>query len=239
MLKILEGAIGSSAYGYDGPDSDTDLMSVHVNSLEYYFAPKNYLESEDVYASFQKIEGNDVTSYEFLKFIGMCQKANPNALPLLFLESYTVLSPLGEQLVDRRHLFLSDQTVPKCKLMARAMFHELEKKLLSTTKYSDEKIRKAAVQALRPQYSAFQFALMQTMKPKDFGCVMGKKLRFSSEPFNFEQFRDYFEMVGKMTDDYYLSSPLKNKKLDSQALVDFCKKLLTSALKSELQLYMN
>jgi len=238
MVILLKGAVGSSAYGYDGPNSDIDYMSVHVNSLDYYFTPKNYL-TDDVYASFKKVEGNDHTSYEFIKFVEMCQKSNPNALPLLFLKSYDVLTPLGKQLVDMRHMFLSDQTVPRQKHLAKSIFYELEKKLLSPVdKFSDDQLKKAAIMAIRPQYCAFQLAFMQTLKPEYFGFITGKKLRFSSEPFNFQQFVDYFELVGKMTDDYYLSSPLKDKKLDYRALADFYKKLLASALKSELQLCM-
>lgn len=105
-MVILKGVVGSHAYGYANASSDIDWMTVHVDPVEYYLG----LDSIDkVRASQTTSEEEDETKYEFLHFIKLCVKFNPNVIPLLFLEDheYNVVHSAVLRFLWDNHLFLS------------------------------------------------------------------------------------------------------------------------------------
>ena len=99
---ILEGVTGSVAYGLDTENSDIDIKGIYlaptdkVLSLNWNYdkQTKDHVDPDWVY-------------HEVQKFIHLAKNSNPTILELLFLEDYTVLTPVGKLLVDNRHLFLS------------------------------------------------------------------------------------------------------------------------------------
>lgn len=104
MIVVLEGLVGSHAYGYATPESDLDWMSVYVGYLSDYFgltkANTKHLVSQEV----------DITQYEFLEFIKLCVNFNPNVIPLLFLEdsAYRIrCHQLGSALINMRSAFVT------------------------------------------------------------------------------------------------------------------------------------
>lgn len=98
---ILEGITGSQAYGLDTDTSDTDLKGIYV-------APtKDILSLFKVKETYDHVDP-DFCYHEVGKFINLAIKCNPTVLELLFLDGYTALEKEGKELVDNRHLFLSN-----------------------------------------------------------------------------------------------------------------------------------
>lgn len=99
---ILEGVTGSKAYGLDTENSDTDIKGIYLMPTKEVLSlgfnvnnnTKDHVDPDWVY-------------HEVQKFIGLALDNNPTILELLFLEDYTMLTPAGEDLVNNRHLFLS------------------------------------------------------------------------------------------------------------------------------------
>lgn len=99
---ILEGVTGSTAYGLATENSDLDIKGVYLlptsKVLSIRFNPdkttKDHVDPDWVY-------------HEIGKFMKLTAGGNPTLTELLFLEEYTVLTPIGKMLVDNRHIFLS------------------------------------------------------------------------------------------------------------------------------------
>lgn len=103
---VLEGIVGSRAYGLDHKDSDTDLKGVYV------------LPTRDVLSmGFDKqsttlVHNNpDTTYYEVQRFVELAAGGNPTLLETLYLNEYTHLSPVGQMLIYNRDAFLSTKAV--------------------------------------------------------------------------------------------------------------------------------
>jgi predicted nucleotidyltransferase len=97
---ILEGITGSTAYGLATPDSDVDKHGVYqaqTREVLGLFPPKETVVTNDP----------DITYHEVAKFIRLAAKANPTVLEILYLDDYTVVTPVGQLLIDHRLAFLS------------------------------------------------------------------------------------------------------------------------------------
>lgn len=103
---ILEGVTGSVAYGLNTENSDVDIKGVYLlptsEVLGIRFNPngttKDHTDPDWVY-------------HEVGKFMKLVAGGNPTVTELLFLESYTKLTPVGQLLIDNRSAFLSTRTV--------------------------------------------------------------------------------------------------------------------------------
>lgn len=100
MKIILEGVVGSKAYGLDTPDSDTDVKGVMLYPTEdllTLIGIKETVNSNDP----------DIEHHEVRKFCKLVSKCNPTLLELLYLEGYTKLTQEGEMLLAIRDSFLN------------------------------------------------------------------------------------------------------------------------------------
>lgn len=110
---ILLGLTGSKAYGTDTETSDTDYRGVYIPEIRYYFG----LESAKEYSTSTGGENKntkddiDISLSPFKNFVSRCMKASPVDLELLFLRDsdYIKMTPIGEDLIQNRHMFLSKQ----------------------------------------------------------------------------------------------------------------------------------
>jgi len=100
MRILLSGVVGSQAYGLAGPDSDTDRLGVFVwpTALMFGLNPPN----ESIVTT-----KPDVTYHEARKAALLILRGNPTAAELLWLESWEIKTPLGDELVGIRSAFLS------------------------------------------------------------------------------------------------------------------------------------
>lgn len=103
---ILEGVTGSTAYGLNTENSDIDVKGVYLLPtdmvLSIGFNPqkttKDHVDPDWVY-------------HEVGKFMKLVIAGNPTVTELLYLDEYTILTPVGQLLIDNRAAFLSTKAV--------------------------------------------------------------------------------------------------------------------------------
>lgn len=100
MHVLLQGVVGSTAYGLAGPDSDVDRLGVFAWDTERLFSldppPSSHVTTDP-----------DVTLHEAAKAVKLILGGNPTASEILWLQEYEVRSPLGDELIGIRSSFLS------------------------------------------------------------------------------------------------------------------------------------
>lgn len=101
---LLQGVVGSQAYGLATESSDVDQLGVFAAPTEQVLGlhpPKDSVVSTDP----------DITLHEARKFVSLVLNGNPSVSELLWLDSYETTTTLGEDLVDIRKAFLSASRV--------------------------------------------------------------------------------------------------------------------------------
>jgi hypothetical protein len=93
---------GSYAYGTNNDNSDIDIRGVTLNSKQSLIG---------INGTFEQFvnEETDTTIYSFNKIVKLLLNCNPNVCELLGNkpEHYFYVSPIGQELIDNAHLFLS------------------------------------------------------------------------------------------------------------------------------------
>ena len=102
---ILLGLGGSYAYGTNTENSDLDVRGCALNSKMDILTNQNFEQFVN--------EQTDTTIYSFNKLISLLLNVNPNTIELLGLkpEHYLYVAPIGQELLDNAHLFLSRKAV--------------------------------------------------------------------------------------------------------------------------------
>lgn len=101
---LLQGVVGSTAYGLDTPESDKDYLGVcAVPTISLCLLQK----PQESWVS----ENPDATTHEVGKYCNLALGGNPTVLELMWLPIYDVITPLGEELISIRREFLSARRV--------------------------------------------------------------------------------------------------------------------------------
>lgn len=97
---IFRCVIGSRAYGLDSEDSDIDRRGIFLPPAELHWS---------LYGVPEQLENDDTQEayWELRKFIVLALKANPNVLECLFTPIVEKVTPLAQELLDMRAMFLS------------------------------------------------------------------------------------------------------------------------------------
>lgn len=122
MEVLLEGVVGSTAYGLGGPGSDIDRLGVFAHPASELLALGSPADTHVTVAP-------DVTRHEARKFCKLALSANPTVSELLWLprDLYSVRHPLGDELIDIRYAFLSAKRVRDAYLgYAEQQFRKLD-----------------------------------------------------------------------------------------------------------------
>lgn len=128
MNILLEGIVGSTAYGLAHKDSDIDTKGIFAFDTEDLFG-LNYAKLKEVVETHAPLPDN--TWYEAAKWCNLALKCNPNILELLYLPNdlYTKKTDLGNLLIELRYNFLSASAVEASYInYARSQLHEIEKR---------------------------------------------------------------------------------------------------------------
>lgn len=92
---------GSHAYGTNNEGSDLDIRGCALNNKMQILTNEN----------FEQFVNNetDTTIYAFNKLVALLSNTNPNTIEMLGNkpEHYFYVSPIGQELIDNAHLFLS------------------------------------------------------------------------------------------------------------------------------------
>ena len=104
---ILIGLGGSYAYGTEKKDgsSDVDCRGCALNTKEEILTNKNFEQFVN--------EETDTTIYSFNKLVSLLSNSNPNTIEIMGLkpEHYLYIHPIGQELLNNAHLFLSKKAV--------------------------------------------------------------------------------------------------------------------------------
>lgn len=122
--KILFLCLGGSySYGTNIETSDVDVRGVALNTEKDILGVTHFEQRQD--------KATDTTIYSLNKFIDLVIGCNPNIIEMLFCkpEHYLYVSPLGQILLDNRHLFLTKRAYYTFGGYAHAQLNRLENAL--------------------------------------------------------------------------------------------------------------
>ena len=113
---------GSHAYGTDNENSDLDIRGCALNSKMQILTNENFEQFVN--------EATDTTIYAFNKLISLLSNVNPNTIEMLGNkpEHYFYVSPIGQELIDNSHLFLSKKAIYSFGGYANQQLRRLENK---------------------------------------------------------------------------------------------------------------
>lgn len=209
---ILEGVVGSHAYGLATPESDIDIKGIFVAPTTEVLGlhpPKEIKDHTDP----------DWVYYEVGKFMKLAMAANPTVLELLFLNDYEKLSAVGKILVDNRHLFLSQRVRKTYGGYALAQARKLNSRGGSYSSALDKRYEKHSRHILRLIYQG-----RQILETGDLNVLLSEEQR--EEVFAFgkkspEEILERFEEEFKALDTIESALPDKpDEEKISQLLVD-------------------
>ena len=125
---------GSHAYGTNVEGSDVDVRGCALNAKEEILTNKNFEQFVN--------EDTDTTIYSFNKLIHLLSNVNPNTIEMLGCkpEHYLYLSPIGKELLDNRHLFLSKKCIHSFGGYANAQLRRLDNKAARLVSQSEQEM---------------------------------------------------------------------------------------------------
>lgn len=120
---IILGPGGSYAYGTNREDSDIDLRGVTLQKPTDLIGLTSFEQFED--------RETDTVIYSFMKIIKLLIECNPNTCEILGLprEEYVILTPIGEELIENTHLFLSKRAARSFSGYAGAQLRRMQNAL--------------------------------------------------------------------------------------------------------------
>jgi uncharacterized protein len=110
---------GSRAYGLDAEGSDTDVRGIYLSPAERHWS---------LYGVPEQLENDDKQEcyWELQKFILLALKANPNILECLYTPLVEFKTPLAEELIGLREIFLSKMIYQTYNGYVLSQFKKLE-----------------------------------------------------------------------------------------------------------------
>ena len=125
---------GSHAYGTNVEGSDVDIRGCALNTKDEILTNKNFEQFVN--------EDTDTTIYSFNKLITLLSNVNPNTIELIGCkpEHYLYLSPIGQELINNKHLFLSKKCVHSFGGYASAQLRRLDNKAARLVSQSEQEM---------------------------------------------------------------------------------------------------
>ncbi|MFC9995779.1 DNA polymerase beta superfamily protein [Nocardia sp. NPDC127526] len=108
MDLILEGIVGSTAYGLNTPASDIDYAGIYVEPTANLLGLHPPSRER---ATKKGRDDADATYHEIGKAMGLMLSCNPTAMEILWLDEHLLTTPFGEELIALRSNFLSAKRV--------------------------------------------------------------------------------------------------------------------------------
>ena len=127
---VLIGYRGSIAHNMYIPNTDpnsiddVDLMGIFMAPVEHYIGITKTRETVERF-----VDKYDVVSYEYIKFVKLLLKSNPNVMALLWVKDnhYIKRHEYGQVLIDNRDLFISKEAYKSFTGYAYSQLKKMEK----------------------------------------------------------------------------------------------------------------
>ncbi|WP_280412585.1 nucleotidyltransferase domain-containing protein [Nocardia asiatica] len=127
MNLLLEGVVGSTAYGLNTPESDVDYTGVYVEPTSRFLGLHPLAREKATMTG--RRDGSDATYHEVGKAVYLMSTCNPTASEILWLDDYLHMTEFGEELVSLRSNFLAARRVRNAFFgYAVSQFHRLTEK---------------------------------------------------------------------------------------------------------------
>lgn len=119
---IYRCVVGSRAYGLDNDASDIDLRGIYLPAAELHWS---------LYGIPEQLENSATQEcyWELQKFLVLALKANPNVLECLYTPLVEVATPLTNELLQRREIFLSQLVYQTFNSYVLSQFKKMEQDL--------------------------------------------------------------------------------------------------------------
>lgn len=118
---ILRVVAGSTAFGLNQEGSDVDRRGVYLPPADMQWSLDGVPE--------QLENDNEEVYWELQKCIRMALKANPNVLETLYSPLIETVTPIGEELLAVRSIFLSKRVHQTFSAYARSQFQKIDQDL--------------------------------------------------------------------------------------------------------------
>lgn len=146
---------GSYAYGTNVETSDLDIRGCALNSKNDIIGLSNFEQVVNT--------ETDTTVYSFNKLINLLLNCNPNIIELLGCkpEHYFYMTSIGHEMIDNRHLFLSQRAVSSFGGYATAQLRRLENAIARDSLPQSRKEEyicesmKRSLEVFKSRYSSF------------------------------------------------------------------------------------
>ena len=124
---ILLGLGGSYAYGTENENSDIDFRGIAMNLPSDLLGLTDFEQYTD--------DATDTVVYSFNKMVRLLLECNPNTIELLGLDEpqYLIKTPLGQELLNHRSLFLSKRAIRSFGGYADAQLRRLQNAIARDT----------------------------------------------------------------------------------------------------------
>ena len=122
---IYRCVVGSRAYGFDNEASDVDRRGIYLPPADLHWS---------LYGIPEQLENSATQEcyWELQKFLVLALKANPNVLECLYTPLVEVATPLAEELLQVRQLFLSQLVYQTYNSYVLSQFKKMEQDLRNT-----------------------------------------------------------------------------------------------------------
>jgi len=117
---VLLGLGGSHAYGTSNENSDIDFRGITLNTTSDLLGLTEFEQYEDT--------TTDTVIYSFNKIVKLLLECNPNTCEILGLDEdqYLIKSPIGQEILDHKSLFLSKRAAKSFGGYAGAQLRRLQ-----------------------------------------------------------------------------------------------------------------
>lgn len=121
---IYRCVVGSRAFGLDHKNSDTDLRGIYLPPADIHWS---------LYGIPEQLENdaNQECYWELQKFIILALKANPNILECLYTPMVQKVTPIAEELLAQKEIFLSQLAYQTYNGYVMSQFKKMEQDLRS------------------------------------------------------------------------------------------------------------
>ncbi len=121
QFVIYRCIVGSNAYGLSQEGSDIDRRGFYLPPADLAWSLAGVPEQLET--------DNEEAYWEIEKFIRLALKANPNALECLYSPLVETCTPIAQELIDMRHIFLSQYVHRTYNAYVLSQFKKLEQDL--------------------------------------------------------------------------------------------------------------